>query len=1110
MDARQSTLTFVLALMALICAFLLAIPDIAYPQNDQLTIWLLPNELPLKSMPTPDVQELFVRDLPTYLRSVHGEDLRSSSNVHVRSVPSSLEQDSILAKRVYGQKQIFKELDAFATETGFNGDIFVEFFEWNQYLSVLSTAMEGMHPPDVIQVPSTWLVSLASEGVLLCLPDTVVAEVDSKYQQSALETCRIEGGNLFGLPWFVDLRLLYFRKTLSPYLESSLQDKESFRKSLRGAYEKTGKAPFALPTASDWELMHQTALCIWGFGGRVIKEGSLFRSARAEFDNDAGLAAIAYLLDLANAGYLDLPRVDRYALEEDFLNGKYTFFLCGPWLLHRAYRLDGPGWTDTVGVCLPPFNSGPGKVTFLGGNHLSVTTDCLTRRGSDYAIRLVAFLTQGNSSLRYAMETGYPPSSLDALGNAADALADGELLRTKQKPVGTYMEYLVSNTRSNDVVTVVEDALRVGRCYPPLADWAGKVEVPAIRVGLYDLWQHMAAGLSARTINADVKRFNASVNSRLADSRWLWAALFIGGLVMSASGIFYGFRRRHYRGLLTDLQARIRSVTDEKDRFLREKHRVEGEREEYRNLLTQLRSQRDVEAEEKKKRVAELKEKIQHKGREIRELTKHLEEHNRRISDLEDRKEGMRFIDVRPATFRISVVDETYWDKMNHSELIKIAEVAEVSWQEYKAEAPDHQYVGKLGRLAYRRGGAFEEKVKNQVEKLKDIHDHVLITGETGTGKGLVAEAIHGLRERQGRFEVVEGTQLDKNLARAELFGSCTGAFTGAVEKAGAFEFANEGTAFLDEIGDVPLEVQGILNRALDVRKFKRVGGRRHGKRDKRVAGIDHSLELPLRTDFIAATLVDLDAATKAGQFRIDLYERLNQHRIDIPPLRKRREDLPILLRHFLSTMVSEYNRPGPPKLSEDLVKALICYHWPRNVRQLENFVRRLYSLGQPSIRLCDIESFEDIGPSIRGAYELVFVFPNVEKESKKLLSCLEPCMDLLMEVILPPGANVEFALVEARRKCNDSVVSDWLDGELEGDQPGLELIKRRVLTAIFTRMRDALESRQFSRRKTRLSLGLAKGFLGVSESTLREWQSSEQLKKYLAYIHKSAPFNGQ
>ena len=218
-------------------------------------------------------------------------------------------------------------------------------------------------------------------------------------------------------------------------------------------------------------------------------------------------------------------------------------------------------------------------------------------------------------------------------------------------------------------------------------------------------------------------------------------------------------------------------------------------------------------------------------------------------------------------------------------------------------------------------------EVFDLVASVADTNSTVLILGETGTGKEQVARALHDASSsrRPGAFVAVNCAALPESLMESELFGHEKGSFTGAAgQRKGRFEAANGGTLFLDEIGDLPFPVQVKLLRVLQERRIERVGGHQPIDLDVRV---------------VAATHQPLEKLIAEKKFREDLYFRLNVIRIDLPPLRERPEDIPLLVEHFCQ----KYARPGqpPPQVTAEAMDVLLRYRWPGNVRQLENAVER-------------------------------------------------------------------------------------------------------------------------------------------------------------------------
>ncbi|HXJ78159.1 MAG TPA: sigma 54-interacting transcriptional regulator [Candidatus Methylomirabilis sp.] len=230
-------------------------------------------------------------------------------------------------------------------------------------------------------------------------------------------------------------------------------------------------------------------------------------------------------------------------------------------------------------------------------------------------------------------------------------------------------------------------------------------------------------------------------------------------------------------------------------------------------------------------------------------------------------------------------------------------------------------------------------RVLQQVETVAPTDSTVLICGETGTGKELIARAIHNLSRRsQQAFVKLNCAAIPTGLLESELFGHERGAFTGAIaQRIGRFELANRGTVFLDEIGDIPLELQPKLLRVLQEREFERLGSGRTLRSDARL---------------IAATNADLGALVEAQKFRADLFYRLNVFPIQVPPLRERAEDIPLLVRHFVQHFARQMNRTIDT-ISSDTMERLTRYPWPGNIRELENLIERAVILSAgPALRV--------------------------------------------------------------------------------------------------------------------------------------------------------------
>ncbi|MEI7685652.1 MAG: sigma-54 dependent transcriptional regulator [Planctomycetota bacterium] len=319
------------------------------------------------------------------------------------------------------------------------------------------------------------------------------------------------------------------------------------------------------------------------------------------------------------------------------------------------------------------------------------------------------------------------------------------------------------------------------------------------------------------------------------------------------------------------------------------------------------------------------------------------------VTDLRMPKmDGMKLIEeIQARKLPVTIVVTT-----GHGGVNDAVKAMRMGAYDFLTKPPDPQHLCLLVQRALRERGLLDEvaalrqklahghSFQNVISKCPQMHDlfeligHVaesnstiLITGETGTGKEQFARAIHQASKlhREGKFVAINCAAVPESLLESELFGHEKGSFTGAVgQRVGRFEQASGGTIFLDEIGDVPLAMQVKLLRVLQEREFERVGG-------------SETIDVDVRV--IAATHQSLEKMVKAGKFREDLFYRLNVIRLDIPPLRNRREDIPVLATHF--TQKYARSPATPPSISPDAMSLFLNFEWPGNVRQLENAIER-------------------------------------------------------------------------------------------------------------------------------------------------------------------------
>src|SRR5713101_3588970 len=237
-------------------------------------------------------------------------------------------------------------------------------------------------------------------------------------------------------------------------------------------------------------------------------------------------------------------------------------------------------------------------------------------------------------------------------------------------------------------------------------------------------------------------------------------------------------------------------------------------------------------------------------------------------------------------------------------------------------------------------------KIRSQAALVANVEIPVLLLGESGTGKEVVARLIHKLSPRAHRtFLKVNCAAVPADLLESELFGYEAGAFTGATHpKPGKFELCNKGTILLDEIGEMPPSLQAKLLHVLQDQQFSRLGSRSVIKVDVRI---------------LAATNINIPEALANKRLREDLYYRLNAFTLTIPPLRERREEIPILLKHFMSRLSEQYARPPLP-FSPELLQATATYPWPGNLRELGNFIKRYLVLGDEKLAINELQPRSD------------------------------------------------------------------------------------------------------------------------------------------------------
>ncbi|MEW6350854.1 MAG: sigma-54 dependent transcriptional regulator [Thermodesulfobacteriota bacterium] len=287
------------------------------------------------------------------------------------------------------------------------------------------------------------------------------------------------------------------------------------------------------------------------------------------------------------------------------------------------------------------------------------------------------------------------------------------------------------------------------------------------------------------------------------------------------------------------------------------------------------------------------------------------------------------------------------------------------------------------------------DRVFSVMKRVSDTPTTVLITGESGTGKELIARGVHNASSRKEKpFVSINCGAIPADLLESELFGHERGAFTGAVSlKQGKFEFADQGTLFLDEVGEMPLALQVKLLRVLQEHEFQRVGGNKDIRVDVRI---------------VAATNKDLREEVEAKRFREDLYFRLHVVSVTVPPLRERREDIPLLVAHFVDKFSRKLGRAVTEVLPE-VMASLYGYYWPGNVRELENVVERAVVMCRGHVLTVD-----DLPPELRDSPEIEDSLDRLISGEKGLADTLESIEERMIRQALKRASNVQAQAAKA------------------------------------------------------------------------------------------------
>jgi ABC-type glycerol-3-phosphate transport system substrate-binding protein len=527
-------------------------------EEDELRLWLVLNLAPVEAEVSQKEFEAFLADWAG--RGIDLYELREQAS-----------RNGELRRQVYGQLPVLHQLAAFRAGRPSFPKIEVNFYGWDEYWDSLRTALPSRRA-DLLQVPSTWCSSLAGGlQMLRPLPDPVAADAKLRFDQPLLDPCLVYGHEpLYGLPWLVDVRLLYYWRSDLPTLEEEFRTsrdiRTTFRQVLRASKAGVDHPLFGLPTARDWELLHQTSLLAWGEGGDLVETHTRlgYRWSSTTIREPA-LQGAERIVELAREELIALPRSTRQELEAAFVDHRLGSVISGPWLLKQLREKGVAG--DAIGVALPPFY-GRTPVTFVGGTLLAVTGNRQNVAGP--ALDLGRFLTTGDAALQVALAAGLVPADRQARGTAAKAQAPN--VDRSPAACATYFECLKATGHTVAAAEVLERGLEAGKTYPALPDW-WTLEVPSRLGSLYHFWQEMAALQPRDSLDSILRTLSDEWDdSLLAGPRFAVriAAWTIGPLALVVIAVAITWRRRHAlaleRELRQQLEDQLRKIKAELER----------------------------------------------------------------------------------------------------------------------------------------------------------------------------------------------------------------------------------------------------------------------------------------------------------------------------------------------------------------------------------------------------------------------------------------------------------------------------------------------------------------------------------------------------------------
>lgn len=544
-----------------------------------LRIWVMHNEIGAHDEP---VTEARIRNA---IEKWHAEENIIIEN-SVRNLLMSREiaEAQPFADYIIGDNQILKELKRFQQHDASDEPIAIEFIRWNDAYSRLTSALSSNDPstaPDIIQIGSTWTAALADSGLLADV--TGVIDTNDFFPPS-IASAKIRGDDrLHAVPWFVDTRLLFYRKDLI-HAPAELETWERYLATGK-RLEDDGHVLVGFQHTITWDLLHNLTPWLWSAGGGIIDTQQVGPANihRVVLDAPASIEAMTFLKSLATRGYAEFISVNQETLEDEFIEGRYATIFAGPWLAKRL----GNNWQAHYGAALPP--AGPkGSFPFVGGSHLAISGLSKKRGTFQRAVNLVQHLTSPDSQLRYAARTGLLPAHRHTLSN--------------------YLKGPHADT--------VRRALEVGRSYPSMPAWGSIVENELTRSHIWHIWRDIAHGVSDTTLEHTASQAATELRKKVLISSMTRSAPYafglVGGLVFLGVGFTLWWRRRY-----TTIRQLYEQKTGELKKLVADRAILEGKT----LLLQQCRDEQSGTLRQLERNLSRMKRKAVSLTTEITKLT---------------------------------------------------------------------------------------------------------------------------------------------------------------------------------------------------------------------------------------------------------------------------------------------------------------------------------------------------------------------------------------------------------------------------------------------------------------------------------------------------------